>query len=163
MVGSIFNRFSLNEIQKVFRIGSEWFELARIQISKWIGIVLIGSELIPIRYFRQGRLIKNGQKSIRLNPINPETSIRINLNQSETKFSIRINPNHPDLGINRIDSDWKLGFGLVRIHSDCCLWLIRIKTDRFLTVFHYMRYKTFFGLVRNDSHWFRYRYRNGSE
>ena len=37
-VGSIFYRFSSNEIQNVFRIGSEWFALARIQISKWIGI-----------------------------------------------------------------------------------------------------------------------------
>ena len=35
---------------------------------------------------------KNGQKSIRPNPINLETSIRMNTNQSETKFSIRINP-----------------------------------------------------------------------
>ena len=45
---------SLNELQNVFRIGSEWFTLARIEISEWIGIVLIGSEWIPIRYFRLG-------------------------------------------------------------------------------------------------------------
>ena len=32
-----------------------FFGLARIQISEWIGIVLIGSEWILIRYFRQGR------------------------------------------------------------------------------------------------------------
>ena len=44
LIGLIFNRFSSNEIQSVFRIGSEWFVLARIQISEWIGIVLIGSE-----------------------------------------------------------------------------------------------------------------------
>ena len=36
---------------------------------------------------------------------------------------------------DRIDLNWKLGFGLVRIHSDCCLELIRIRSDRFLTVF----------------------------
>ena len=34
---------------------------------------------------------ENGEKSIRLNPINSETSIRMNPNQSETKFSIQIN------------------------------------------------------------------------
>ena len=31
-----------------------FFGLVRIQISEWIGIVLIGSEWIPIQYFRQG-------------------------------------------------------------------------------------------------------------
>ena len=49
----IFYRFSSNELQKFFRIRSEWFALAQIQISEWIGIVLFGSELILIRYFRQ--------------------------------------------------------------------------------------------------------------
>ena len=33
---------------------SEWFALVWIQISEWIGIVLIGSEWISIRYFHQG-------------------------------------------------------------------------------------------------------------
>ena len=46
--------FFTNEIQNVLWIGSEWFALARIQISEWIEIVLIDSELISIRYFRQG-------------------------------------------------------------------------------------------------------------
>ena len=50
----IFDRFSSNEIQNVFRIGSEWFALARVQISEWIGIALIDSESISIWYFRQG-------------------------------------------------------------------------------------------------------------
>ena len=52
----------------------------------------------------------------------------------------------------RIDLDWKLGFGLVRIHSDWCLGINRIKSDWFLTVCHQTRYKTFFILVGNDSH-----------
>ena len=43
-------------VKNVFRIGSEWFALARIQISELIGIFLIGSEWIPIRYFRQGSI-----------------------------------------------------------------------------------------------------------
>ena len=57
-----------SEVQHVFWISSEWFALARIQISEWIGIVLIGSdcigivlissEWIPIRYFRQGEIVK---------------------------------------------------------------------------------------------------------
>ena len=45
----IFDRFSSNKIQNVFQIGSEWFALARIQISEWIGKVLIGSEWICIQ------------------------------------------------------------------------------------------------------------------
>ena len=49
---------SPGQLQKNFRIGSEWSPLARIQLSEWIGIVLIESEWISIRYFRQGRLIK---------------------------------------------------------------------------------------------------------
>ena len=49
-----FYRFSSNDLHNVFQIGSEWFELARTQISELIGIVLIGSEWTPIRYFRQG-------------------------------------------------------------------------------------------------------------
>ena len=45
------------------------------------------------------RLMKNGQKSIRLNPITSETSIRMNLNQYETKFRIQINPHQFELGL----------------------------------------------------------------
>ena len=35
----------INDFQKVFRIGSDWFELVRIQISELFGIILIGSEM----------------------------------------------------------------------------------------------------------------------
>ena len=73
--------------------------------------------------------MKNGQKSIQLNPINFETSIGMNSNQSETKFSIQINPNESKLRLICIDLDLKLGFGLVRIHSDRCLEINRIKLD----------------------------------
>ena len=81
----------------------------------------------------------------------------------------------------QIDSDWKLGFGFIRIDvseliglsridcwpllikrdtksfsdsSDWCLGINRIKSDWFLTVFNQTRYKTFFGLVRigSDTH-----------
>ena len=45
-------------------IGSEWFALARIQISEWIAIVLIGSEWIPIWYFRQGSYVRFAQAAI---------------------------------------------------------------------------------------------------
>ena len=41
---SILYCFPSNELQNDFRIGPESFALARIQISEWIGIVLIGSE-----------------------------------------------------------------------------------------------------------------------
>ena len=80
----------------------------------------------------------------------------MNSNQSETKFSIRINPRSEWFGLILIEnsvwinpsSDW---FGLVRIHSDCCLELIRIRPDRFFTVFHQTSYKTFFGMIRIGS------------
>ena len=52
--GLIFNRFTSNEIENFFRIKSDEFGLARIQISEWTGINLIGSEWISIRNFYQG-------------------------------------------------------------------------------------------------------------
>ena len=51
--GLIFNRFTSNEIENFFRIESNEFGLARIQISEWIGINLIGSEWISIQDFYQ--------------------------------------------------------------------------------------------------------------
>ena len=54
--------------------------------------------IIPNQFEKRfvSRFIKSGQKSIRLHPINFETSIRNNPNQSETKFSIHI----------KLISDW---------------------------------------------------------
>ena len=60
----------------------------------------------------------------------------------------------------RIDEGWKLGFELVRIHSDSCLGLNRIRSDRCFTIIHQTSYKTFFELFRNGSHWLGYIYRN---
>ena len=48
-----FKCFSTNEIETIYWIGSNLFALARIQISKWFGIVLISSEWIPLWKFRQ--------------------------------------------------------------------------------------------------------------
>ena len=108
-----------------------------------------------VLYLVWWKTVKNQSDLIRLNS---ETSIWMNPNQSETRFSIQINPNESKVGIIRINSDWKIGLdqsdlGLIRIHSDWCLRINRIMLDCFLTVFHQTRYKTFFGLVRNDSHW----------
>ena len=60
--------------------------------SEWLGLILMRT--IPNQSEKRflSRLMKNGQKSIRLNPINSETSIRMNPNQHEIKFSIWINP-----------------------------------------------------------------------
>ena len=114
------------------------------------------------------RLIPRHQsKWIRTNPKSSFQSrlIRINpgLDRSKPNFpseSIRIIPTSDSFGLilfesfrARIDQDWKLGFGLVRIHSDWFLGINRIRSDRFLTVFHQMSNKTFLRLVRNDSHW----------
>ena len=62
------------------------------------------------------RLMKNGQKSIRPNPIQSKTSIRMNPKPSfqsdqsklgliQTEFSIRINPKESEVGMIRINSD----------------------------------------------------------
>ena len=69
---------------------SELFRFIPIFVSEPMRIIPNQSEKRFV-----SRLMKNGQKSIRLYPINPKTSIRMNPNQSQTKFqsrSIRINP-----------------------------------------------------------------------
>ena len=94
---------------------SELLLFIPITVSEPMQIILNQSEKRFV-----SRLMKNGQKSIRLNLINSETSIRMNSNQSETKFvnpdqselglvqtgfSIRINPNNFDLRFIPIDSN----------------------------------------------------------
>ena len=69
--------------------------------------------IIPISEKRfVSRLMKNGQKSIRMNPNQSEPNL-----QSE---SIRIIPTLDSFGLLLIENSvWSnLGFGLVRIHSD---------------------------------------------
>ena len=126
-------------------------------------------------------LMKCGQKPIRLNPINSETSIQMNPNQSETKFSIQLNPDqsesirmNPRLEwfelILRENSVWinprSNWFGLTwienffRIGSDL-FGLIRIgfrpffikrDTKRFSDLFG-MNSDTYIGMNRNISDW----------
>ena len=66
---------------------SELFRFIPISVSEPMRIIPNQSEKRFVSC-----LMKNSQKSIRLNPINSETLMRMNPNQSETKFSIRINP-----------------------------------------------------------------------
>ena len=66
---------------------SELFRFIPIFVSEPMRIIPNQSEKRFV-----SRLMKNGQKWIRLNPINFERSIWMNPNQSETKFSIQINP-----------------------------------------------------------------------
>ena len=92
------------------------------------------------------RLMKNVQKSIRLNPKNSETSIRMNPSEYElgliqTKFSIRIWSDVSELiGLSRMEfwlffikrdtkrfSDW---FGMIRIGSDTDIGMNRNSSDR---------------------------------
>ena len=120
---------------------SELFRFIPIFVSELMRIIPNQSEKRFV-----SRLMKKGQKSIRLNPIHSEIWKRTNPNQSGTKFSIQVNP-------KQSEPDWKLHFRFLRIGSLSHLGMNRIKPDWFLTVFHQTRYKTFFGLVRNDSHW----------
>ena len=66
---------------------SELFRLIPISVSEPMRI-------IPNQFEKRfvSRLMRNGQRSIRMNSINSETSIRKNPNQYETMFSIQINP-----------------------------------------------------------------------
>ena len=128
---------------------SELFRFIPISVSEPMRIILNQSE----KRFVSG-LIKNGQKTIRLNPFNSKTSIRMNPNQSETKLSIQINANQSKVGVIRtnLSSDWfglKTWFG---IGSDWCVGINRIKSDWFLTVF-----------FQNDSDWLGYKFRNKSK
>ena len=68
---------------KFFPSQSELFRFIPISVSEPMRTILNQSD----KHF-VSRLIKIGQKLIRLNPINSETSIRMNSNQYETKFSI---------------------------------------------------------------------------
>ena len=61
--GLIFDRFSSSKIQKVFWIHSEWLEMVRKQIPEWLGIALIRSERILIRYFRQRKVMFNREEA----------------------------------------------------------------------------------------------------
>ena len=147
---------------RVFRIGSKWFGIA----IEWMNFnrIEIHSETIrtiPIHSDICIRGNANYSEPIESNPIfnQNESEIRIFRIDSDWKFGL----DQSELGLIRIDSDWKLGFILVRIHSDSFFGLNRVRSDQFFTVFHQKSYKTFFGLVRNDSHWLGYRYRNESE
>ena len=118
---------------------SVWFNPARIY-SDWNGINRVKSDwLLTIFY---------------------QTRFKIFLDLFENRFLEWL-----DFVLIRalIDSDWKLGFELVQIHSDSCPGLNRIRLDRFFKIFHQMSYETFFGFLRNDSHWLGCRYRNELE
>ena len=103
-----------------------------------------------VLWFVWWKTVKNRSDLIRFNlrqlsewiRTNSKPSFQSELGLIQGFISIRINPNHFDFGFIRID---------------------RIRSDWFFTVFHQTSYKTFFGLVRNDSHWLGYRYRNESE
>ena len=119
------------------------------------------SDLIRGNYPNESEPIRNQgfiPNQPELGLIQTEFSIRINPNKSKVgmiqigrywKFALELSV----IGLIRIDLYWKLGFGFVRTHSDWCLGINRIKSDWFYIVFHQTRYKTFFGLVRNDSKW----------
>ena len=185
-------RFGLIPIENSVWINprSDWFGLIWIEnlVSNWFGFIridvleLIGLSRIDFWPFFIKRDTKCFSDWFGMIRIGSDTDIGMNKNSSdwlgmnfnpiisESKVGeIRIDSDwkfgwdQSEIGLIRVDLDWKLDFGLVQIHSDWCLRNNRIRSDWFLTVFHQMRYKTFFGLVRNDSHWLRYRYQNESE
>ena len=103
--------------------------------------------IIPNQFEKRfvSRLMKNGKKSIRFNPDEPKP-IRIHPRSDWFKMnfqseSIRMNSS----------SDW---FGLktwFRIHSDSCLALNRVRSNRFLPFFikrDTKRFSDLFGMIR---------------
>ena len=129
---------------------------------------------LPWRRYR----IEIYSEPIRTIPIHSDICIRANANHSEpirkTSFisfdekRSKINPINSE---TKFDSDWKFGLDqseleliwIENLVSDWWLGINRNKSDWFLTVFHQTRCKTFFGLVRNDSHCLEYRYWNESK
>ena len=86
---SVSDWFWFIPIENLLRIRSDWFPLARIQISEWIGIALIGWEWISIGNFRIGIHFE----PIRTIPNHSDICIRANANQSdpsEKRFESRI-------------------------------------------------------------------------
>ena len=159
-----------------YRIGIN-FELIRtIPIHFDICIRANANHSEPISKTFVSRLMKNGKNRsdiIRFKPRQQSGWIRTNTNQSKLQlilieFSIRINPNESEVEMVRINSDWKFGLdylelGLIRIGSDSLVLLSRIKSDSVGSIFYRFssnEIQMFFGLVRNDSHWLGYIYRN---
>ena len=101
---------------------SELFRFIPISVSEPMRIIPKQSDKRFV-----SRLMKNGQKSIRLNPINSETSIRTNPNTSFQSKSIRLNPSSdwskPHFQSESIlmnpSSDW---FGLIWIENLVSDW-----------------------------------------
>ena len=94
-MGIRINRFPAESIGlKFISTQSELFRFIPLSVSESLRIIPIQSEKRFV-----SRLMKNGQKSFRLNPINSERSIRMNPNESETKFTIQINPSQFEFGL----------------------------------------------------------------
>ena len=72
--------------------------------------------------------------------MNPIPTFQSELRLIQTEFSIRMNSNESEVGMIRTNSNWKFGL------DQSELGLSRTEN-----------------LVRNDSHWLGYRYRNESE
>ena len=133
--------------------------------------------------------MKNGEKSIGLNPINSERLIGMNPNQSENKFSIHINPNISELGLIQtefsirintnesaigmiqINFDWKFGLdqselGLIMVENLVSNWFgfIRIVASDLFGLGR-IDFLPFFikRVTKRFSDWLGYRYRNESE
>ena len=104
-------------------------------------------------------------KSIRTcNPNESGQSELIRINPNLQSESIRLNPNISEsfgfIPIDQIHSDWPDSFGLqVRINSD----LNGFNWIDFECSSHWFGLKNFFGLDRNETVWFGYKFRNDSE
>ena len=52
-------RLGLRRINSFLDFDSDWFALVLTQISEWLDIVRIGSELLPIRFIRNNAVISS--------------------------------------------------------------------------------------------------------
>ena len=137
----------INTLAKVsnwnsFRVNQNYSDLFRyLDPSQWESFRTNSKNVLYLVWWKT---IKNQSDLIRFNPRHQSEWNRTNKNQFELLrpqihsdwFRLKIR-----FGSIRdwIDLDWKFGFGLVRIHSDWCLGINRIKPDWLLTVFHQTR------------------------
>ena len=114
-----------------------------------------------VLYLVWWKMVKNRSDLIRFNLRQHFEWIRANPKSSFQSRSIRINPILGWFKLNFRSESIRIiptldSFRLILIENSVC---INQNPDWFgnKTVFHQMRYKTFFRLVRNDSHWLGYR------
>ena len=149
------DRSKPNELKRVTKPFSNWFGMIRIGSDTDIGLDRNSSDWLGINFYpilSLGQIFLGWKKNktdflceICGEPLSPD----------EKEFNLRF-PNHSKpfrINLNEtVPSSQSESFGF-RVHSDWNFGLDQSEPDWFLTDLHRSRFRTFFGLVRNDSEW----------